>query len=254
MLTPLPDFMRRIERYRPKGKPYRADRDLAPFDPTTMAGYAQTVLTALLKRTEMADNERYYLHFFANAVERSSPTMADSLRKAAANLRVTGLDPLNLDDHPSITIQGLENVKKANWRFLPSPRSLSPEQLLDLLQAHIDQHGTSAVVFEIKRVEFALSLEPKEIAVGIDEFAGYYAFVFPKDVVLFECPAYGNAAYVVRGDWQTLSQHYKAELESKGIRVIHRGRGWRRTIRAALVSAAGAKSLNVLDKVTHPNL
>ena len=87
--------------------------------------------------------------------------------------------------------------------------------------------------FDLARIRFALKLEPKQICVGIEEFAGYYAFIFEKDKILFECPVYGNAAYVVRGDWRELSQQYKGQLERRGLRVIHR-RYWQGDVRHAL--------------------
>jgi hypothetical protein len=102
------------------------------------------------------------------------------------------------------------------------------------LEEHFARHtGHTNIVFELKRIRFALSLKPTGICVGLEEFAGYYAFLFARDVVLFECPVYGNAAYVAKGDWRLLSQQFKGQLEQRGERIIHR-RFWRADIRSAL--------------------
>ena len=72
------------------------------------------------------------------------------------------------------------------------------------------------------------SLNPASIYVGIDEFEGYFVFYFPDELTaILECPIVGNAIYIIKGDWQTLSQLNKRELltdyQMNVRRVIHKG-------------------------------
>jgi hypothetical protein len=154
---------------------------------------------------------------------------------ATDNCVVSNLEPTRFS-HLDLGIPGLGTVKKANWRFLPQPASISAEDLIRALGDHFAElNHDGSLNFDLDRIKFALKLSPAGICVGIDEFAGYYAFLFPNDVVLFECPVLGNAAFVVKGDWRVLSQQYKARLQRISARVIHR-RFWRQDIKNALAN------------------
>jgi hypothetical protein len=227
--------MRRVDRYRPAHPPYKAAAEIGSLGAAALKPYTAAVVTHLKAEKRVTLNESYYLYFLARMLDRlGEDEMRAALEAATAASKIVNLAPM-ATTAPSVAIPGLENVKKVNWRFLPDPENLSAGELLELLKEHFSEHaGHAGIQLEIGRIEFALSLKPKEIFVGLEEFAGYYAFVFPGDVVLFECPAYGNAAYIVRGDWRVLSQQYKAQLERKGIRVIHSVRSWKRKIRWAI--------------------
>jgi len=108
------------------------------------------------------------------------------------------------------------NVVKANWRFLPNPETMDPIDLIRELRDHFSACGNSALDFEEDRIDEAFRFGPRQICIGTEEFFGYYAFVLDRGVNIFECPVYGNAAYVVRGDWSTLSQFSKNKLKSLG--------------------------------------
>ena len=154
---------------------------------------------------------------------------------------MTGLD---LDSRAVSSLPALGQVTRANWRFLPAAHGLSPAELLNLLREHFSQFLQAAGLhIELDRITFALSLAPRQICVGIDDFAGYYAFVLGGDAVLFECPVYGNAAYVVKGDWQTLSQMHKCQLTRRGLRIIHTNRQWRARLKAALRALDGRRAI-----------
>jgi hypothetical protein len=197
-------------------------------------------VTYLQAKKSVTLHESYYLYFLSRILGRQGETEAGAtLHQAASGCKVTQLEPFQIrGGGPSIDVPRLGKVAKANWRFLPNPENLSARELIEILKLHFSQHaGTANIYFEIERIEFALSLKPKEICIGLEGFAGYYAFMFGKDLVLFECPAYGNAAYMVRGDWRILSQQYKAQLEKKGLRIVHGSRSWKRKIARALNTA-----------------
>ena len=237
MHTPTSEILRRIERYRPSHAPYKSHLTVVG---TALRPYATGVIDHLKQAKTITLHESYYVHFLEICLDREGHgDLARALKSAFWTCRVTGAAPASVT-HANVGIPGLPTVLKANWRFLPNPESMSAAELLRALRAHIAEHaGYSEVRFDLKRIEFALGLKHRvNIAVGTDEFYGYYAFLFPKDVVLFECPVHGNAAFVTRGDWQLLSQQYKAQLEGRARRIVHR-RYWRADIGWALERLLG---------------
>src|SRR5690606_5908338 len=91
-----------------------------------------------------------------------------------------------------------------------------------------------------QRLSFAYDLKPNRIYYGTGEFDGYLAFQFDwTSSILLECPMEGNAAYIFRDEWRTLSrlsktqllQHYRGQVS----RVIHQyGSRWQQHIRMHL--------------------
>lgn len=242
MAEPLsPENLRRLDRYCPKHAPYQRSRQLGAPDRVIYGTYARSIISDLLKRKNIKLSESHYLFFFGVILKHlGERELKKNLEKAVSSCKVIDADKVHLTDaDPSVPIPGLSGVRKVNWRFLPNPASLSSRELLDILKQHFAKHsGKGFLHFEIDRIEFALTLEPEAIFVGLEEFAGYYAFTFPGEMVLFECPAYGNAAYVVKGDWRLLSQQFKAQLERQGARIIHNSGSWRWRVKQALKTAS----------------
>ncbi len=92
-----------------------------------------------------------------------------------------------------------------------------------------------------ERLYHALQLDPSKILRGCEgDFDTYAAFLYPNTgKVLLESIDYGNAAYVLSGDWEKLSRLTKFELyqfhRHEVRRIFHRDDGdWRTTIRLAL--------------------
>jgi hypothetical protein len=96
------------------------------------------------------------------------------------------------------------------WRFLPRGKTgirravnyfRRVRQLLPELK--IDE----------ERLTFMESLPADETYLGQDSFEGYICFYFTdKQVAVLECPIYGNAVYILKQDWQSLSRYSKTEL------------------------------------------
>ena len=91
-----------------------------------------------------------------------------------------------------------------------------------------------------ERIEHAQALHPFEVGRGRGEFERYLCFRYQfTSRVLLESPDDGNAAYILLGDWRTLSRLSKHELltryDSEIIRIIHRDDShWRSNIFNAL--------------------
>ena len=77
-----------------------------------------------------------------------------------------------------------------------------------------------------------MSLGAEKIIVGIDSFNGYIGAKLEDDIVVFDNVRFGNAVYILREDWETLSKKTKRELlQMKGVayRIPHL-QGWRHKV------------------------
>lgn len=129
-----------------------------------------------------------------------------------------------------------QSVRRLSWRFLPPPEPGT--RGLDAFIASI-RRSFPGYAFEEDRLRFAYRLMPEQIFCGMDEFDGYLAFIFETTrSVLLECPIEGNAAYIFKESWTTLSKCSKTDLLRNHAhqvgRVIHRDQSWRSEIRAML--------------------
>jgi hypothetical protein len=118
-------------------------------------------------------------------------------------------------------------VKRLNWEILPPGEH--PFQQVSGYYKQLKMNDRSLRIDE-ERIEIIKELGPQKIYVGTDDFRRYVIFYFPtlRKAVL-ECPIYGNAIYVIKGDWEYLSQYTKAELldyfSNEVVRIIH-GKNW----------------------------
>lgn len=74
----------------------------------------------------------------------------------------------------------------------------------------------------------AYEMRPGSIYIGVDEFEGYVVFYFDRtQVAVLECPVVGNAIYVIKSNWETLSRLSKAQLlqrhQREVVRIVHAG-------------------------------
>ncbi len=128
-------------------------------------------------------------------------------------------------------------IRKLNWRLL-APDEIGLEQLVRILQSHTHNDNVTNVRIELERIEKILGLRPSKIYVGRDEFAGYVVFLFDATpIAVLDNPVVGNALYLLRGDWQSLSHRSKTELlrmhAGHAERIIHAG-DWFGTLRQQL--------------------
>jgi len=103
---------------------------------------------------------------------------------------------------------GWEITRKVPWKFLPPGFWPVDESSVANLFA-----GKSEKQMIPERLISAVNLSPFEIVRGESEFNEYLCFRFRNNnKVLLESSYEGNAAYVLRGDWETLSKKSKWEL------------------------------------------
>ncbi len=128
-------------------------------------------------------------------------------------------------------------IQKVWWRFLP-PGPNGFAKVAD--EIHELKKRYPHLKYDEERLVHAQGLKPTHVYVGTDEFGGYFAFVFGKtERVLLENPQEGNAAYIFKRDWTSLSKLPKFELLNRYShcveRVLHREFGnWKWRIRSAL--------------------
>jgi hypothetical protein len=116
-------------------------------------------------------------------------------------------------------------TNKINWEILP-PGTCTLDRVL--------QHYTNLVNYnphinyDVSRIHGMFSLNPSTCYIGMNEFDGYIVFAFENSKkVALECPVYGNAIYVLSGEWRSLSRLSKNELLNKHPdqveRIVHVG-------------------------------
>lgn len=85
------------------------------------------------------------------------------------------------------------------------------------------------------RLQFFDSLAPRRIVVGTSGFRRYLGAQLEDNFVVFENPTYGNAIYIMYGDWEELSQKTRIDLLAGRCgddfdRVVHTP-GWEDRVR-----------------------
>ncbi len=118
--------------------------------------------------------------------------------------------------------------ERRNWIILPHG-----SEGLSQMHQYCDQlvRRNPNLQIEFSRIEHVYGLSPEATYCGIDEFDGYLVFYFGRPgFAVLECPIVGNALYVIRGDWVSLSRLSKTDLlrnhSGRVSRIIHKDR-WR---------------------------
>lgn len=114
-------------------------------------------------------------------------------------------------------------VRRVQWRLLP-PGKAGARQAIQHYR-NLQRLAPERRIQE-ERLQFMGQLDADERYTGEDSFEGYTCFFFAaKAVAVLECPYYGEATYILKGNWQTLSRHTKTDLlrdfREVTTRVIH---------------------------------
>jgi hypothetical protein len=138
-------------------------------------------------------------------------------------------------DHPRADF-GDTPVGRVPWIVLPPGESLF-ERLRSFLALYRPQHPKKHD-YDPDRLKVLMGHNPSQCYQGVDEFDGYIVFLFTHTrKIVLECLKFGNAIYVIEGDWRALCQLSKSDLlniHPKHVtRIIHRGK-WRTRLRKAL--------------------
>lgn len=116
-------------------------------------------------------------------------------------------------------------VRRLNWEILPKGE-YPWKKLKASIRPILKQAPEGNLRLIERRLEKFSNLQPSLIALGHAGFNGYLVFCFPdRNLYILESIYYGNATYVLREDWERLSQMTKAEILQKDLheqRIIHR--------------------------------
>lgn len=121
-------------------------------------------------------------------------------------------------------------VRRINWKILPQgqyPFEQARRALTDYLQRLSEDDRATAT----ERIKTITRYNPNFIAVGLGGFSDYVVFGFTnRRRYVFESPNTGNATYVFRNDWESISQLSKREILQGNLqeaRLVHNSRWYR---------------------------
>jgi hypothetical protein len=119
-------------------------------------------------------------------------------------------------------------VTHLNWKILPEGEHPWPGRADSVTEVIKGLGPRSRKIFR-ETAETLVAWSPDRVYVGQAGFYGYLVFEYARyGVFVLESPYYGNATYVLGGDWEHLSQMSKATIlqsNSHISRVIHT-EGW----------------------------
>nr|NJM04138.1 hypothetical protein [Desulfobacula sp.] len=121
-------------------------------------------------------------------------------------------------------------VRKLAWKILPQgqyPFERARQALEDYLQKLSEDNRATAT----ERIRAITRHSPDFIAVGLGGFSDYVVFGFiGRRRYVLESPNTGNATYIFRNDWETVSRLSKREILQENIeeaRLIHNSRWYK---------------------------
>jgi hypothetical protein len=111
------------------------------------------------------------------------------------------------------------------WKILPPGENPFP-QIIRYFESI--QYRKKNIRCEPERIHRILDFAPTTVILGFDAFEGYVAFHFAElEIAILECAIVGNAIYLLRGDWASLSRLSKNELikfHARDVRrIVHSG-------------------------------
>ena len=129
-----------------------------------------------------------------------------------------------------------KKVERLTWIILDSDGTSWGERREQLRQyVEKSKKGKQPVIWD--RLDTIAEYKPDFEAVGTNGLAGYYIFGFKKKALfVFENATLGNATYVIKGDWETVSKMSKSFIVKNNLhewRLIHRD-DWKEKINMIL--------------------
>ncbi|QFT46788.1 hypothetical protein FIU97_09410 [Roseivivax sp. THAF40] len=172
---------------------------------------------------EQQQDGRYGVVFsITDVLDRDTTSFSDDLLFALNLLQeCTGVSDVAPGSSQSVVF-----TSSLDWELFP-PGDL--DDLVDRLTKSKDGRGGAAPDKVRERLELFEQFQPTEYLKGMGGNDHYIGAKFADDLVAFENLKYGNALYVLYGDWEQLSQRPRSELlkltNAQFDRIVHR-RGW----------------------------
>lgn len=125
----------------------------------------------------------------------------------------------------------LKTVETLPWTVLPKGEWFSEDIIehLENLSAEGKWKGKKIDKSRLRKIES--HLKPIRCYVGEEEFSGYVVYCFDKNEskAILECPVYGNATYIIRGNWKNIAKGSKWMARykySNQVTVINHNETW----------------------------
>lgn len=170
---------------------------------------------------------------FAVSEEMSVPTTDDSRALHVFNLFLECFGECELFDE---NIAQIIKVKKVNWNMLP-PGSYPWPKVKDHIQkaiSNLPDASRQVIEYRIKQIA---GCTPDHVAIGSGGFNGYFVFGFSsKGLFVLESTYSDNATYILKSDWESISQLSKSEIIAGNLhhdRLIHKA-NWAQALRHSL--------------------
>lgn len=174
--------------------------------------------------------EQYGITFQVDTVlDRQSETFEENLLEALnllqENVGACGVQP------SGVKLADYLETRSLAWEILPP--GTREEVVTRILGGRTSSPEIHTRLEE--RYDLLVSLNPVRLIAGTSGFARYFGGQIADDLVVFENVEYGNAAYIMFGSWEVLSQKSRTELLSGRFgsdfeRVTH-GTGWEDRVR-----------------------
>lgn len=116
-------------------------------------------------------------------------------------------------------------IRTLNWEILPAGKN-SWSKLFDPINTILESSSPIDRSLILERFKLIAQHDPEFVAIGRANFRGYIVFAFPpKRLYLLESAFNGNATYVFKDEWESLSYLTKTEILNDHLqtdRLIHR--------------------------------
>ncbi len=115
-------------------------------------------------------------------------------------------------------------VQKLPWKFFPQDQ-WTVEQIVKEFGKYV---SNNEILDETRIWKIYDNLNPSDCYIGQDGFNRYIAFCFNwTDKVVLECPIYGNAIYIINGEWKEITKLSKWKARSSHqVTVIRHSTNW----------------------------
>lgn len=127
-------------------------------------------------------------------------------------------------------------IKRLTWEVLP-PGSYPFEKMLSFTSNSIKEFNEPERKVSQLRISNILSYKPDFIATGNGGFNGYIVIGFQeKNLYVLESPLLGNATYIFKGEWESVSKLTKKDIIKNNLhahRLIH-SKSWKIELRRVL--------------------
>jgi len=148
------------------------------------------------------------------------------------NIRTCEITDSNIVD------QKYTETQYVNWELLP-PGEIDIDNIVSKMLNPRDISNPTAREFIRERLLFFNSLGAVNYIKGSNLLSSYTGAKFPNNVVLLESFDYGNAVYIIKDNWESLSRLSRTELltnHKKDIIRIKHTINWKNNIEFALQS------------------